>query len=681
MGNERDYDGEYQRDRESESEFDDGWDSLASEGKVYEFTKLTPIPSNYYQKQQVTNYSLSLMEQYQGTEKPQFDYSTEQTNSPTQNNKQGNKPGNRQKPQQSKKQGFFSRMFGGNRDNQQQNQKQSGRNDRGNVNNRTPRSPNQGKSKDTSAVADFQQRLRKQGKANLDQNQQNVALIREAYTNPEKLAQSKPKLDDLRLQTRKAGEIKAERKRLERELVLQGGTELTAGEAGMGGGIRHNPQRKAEIESQLEQVRELEDAFLAEYPLASLLNTQQVDDSVSDRQLQETLAGRLGQVNQSIEETKARLDNGDLPIEELDGLKPQVLANTPEHERAEVEKYLRGQKRKDTAIKTATTVGSLGLGIGALVAAPYSGGSTLPYALGTLGSILGFGGAAYNFERAADLNQAAKTSDAGGNQLLNDPEQAKQDYAFAWVDLGLGLIDGGLAIREGGKVLKGAKAAKKILSNGGADAIAKLTPEQTRKFQTLATSTDDVQKQQLRQSLRQELGDDFDAANKVFDDSNLETISDAEAAKITGRGPDEENIITNKFPDEKLDSSGKIVGEVKVVNGKAILTNGKPVPRQTSNFVITRDKRLIIGRKHTTLSNNEDVLAAGNIVFKGGKVRMIDNLSGHFRPTVEEGLVIPKLLKNQGFDVSGANLKLYEFVIDSDGMVDGRSLIVNEYLK
>ena len=119
MGNERDYDGEYQRDRESESEFDDGWSSLASEDKVYEFTKLTPTPPNYYQKQQVTNYSLSLMEQYQGTEKPKFYYSTEQTNSPTQDNKQGNptrgqrKPGNRQKPQQSKKSGFLGRMFGG----------------------------------------------------------------------------------------------------------------------------------------------------------------------------------------------------------------------------------------------------------------------------------------------------------------------------------------------------------------------------------------------------------------------------------------------------------------------------------------------------------------------------------------------------------------------------------------
>ena len=74
------------------------------------------------------------------------------------------------------------------------------------------------------------------------------------------------------------------------------------------------------------------------------------------------------------------------------------------------------------------------------------------------------------------------------------------------------------------------------MSNGGADVVAKLTPEQTRKFQTLAASTDEAQEQQLRQSLRQELGDDFNAANEVFEGSKLETISDAEAATIKGRG-------------------------------------------------------------------------------------------------------------------------------------------------
>ena len=262
--------------------------------------------------------------------------------------------------------------------------------------------------------------------------------------------------------------------------------------------------------------------------------------------------------------------------------------------------------------------------------------------------------------------------------MIANPDAAQLNYNLAIANLVLAGIDVGIGVKEG---VTAAKATKQVLSGGGADVIAKLTPEQTKQFKTLASSTDEAQKQQLRQSLRQELGDDFDAANQVFGSSEFRELTDAEAATIRGRGLDDEDIITNKFPDEKLDSSGKIVGEVKVVNGKATLTNGKPVPRQTSNFVITRDNRLIIGKKHTTLSNSEDVLAAGNIVFKGGKVRMIDNLSGHFRPTIEESLVIPKLLKNQGFDVSGANLKLYEFVIDSDGMVDGRSLIVNEYLK
>ena len=81
-----------------------------------------------------------------------------------------------------------------------------------------------------------------------------------------------------------------------------------------------------------------------------------------------------------------------------------------------------------------------------------------------------------------------------------------------------------------------ARATNKVLSNGGADVIAKLTPEQTKQFKTLASSTDEAQKQQLRQSLRQELGDDFEAANRVFEGSKLETISDAEASKIKGRG-------------------------------------------------------------------------------------------------------------------------------------------------
>ena len=82
----------------------------------------------------------------------------------------------------------------------------------------------------------------------------------------------------------------------------------------------------------------------------------------------------------------------------------------------------------------------------------------------------------------------------------------------------------------------GAKLANKVLSGGKADVIAKLTPEQTKQFKTLANSTDESQKQQLRQSLKQELGDDFDAANQVFNSSEFRELTDAETRLITGGG-------------------------------------------------------------------------------------------------------------------------------------------------
>ena len=448
----------------------------------------------------------------------------------------------------SEKKGFFQRLFGGGKDKPQQ-PEQSVRNTRErersvssqlhqpnqNVNKRGNRSR---KPKDSPAVANFKQRLRKQGKANLDRNQQNVAVISETYTNPEKTAESKPLLDDLRVQTRKAGEIKAERKRLERELVLQGGTELTAGEAGMGGAIRHNSQRKAEIEAKLEQVKQLEDTFLAEYPLASLLNTKQVDDSVSDKQLQQHLSGRLGKITESIEQTKQGLDNGDIPIEELDGLIPSVLAETPEHERAEVEKYIEGKLRRDAQIKTATTVGSLGLTVGALAAAPVTAGTSLsgvPLALSGLGTILGLGGSAYNFERANDLNRVAKTQDAGGNQLLTDPGAAKQDYVFAWVDLALGLIDGGLAVREGGQVLKGVNAAKKLATASTSDLVSVDKLIDIQKAVDLERAGNPAAPEAIA-ALRKELGTDFDPIYQKLQSDNYRIINEAEIDLISGGG-------------------------------------------------------------------------------------------------------------------------------------------------
>ena len=190
MGNERDYDGEYEKEKRKQPENEVSWDSLAKEDKVYEFTKLTPTPPDHYQKKQVTKNSLAVIEGYGASAYvPQFDGATprrrqaptanaphvdspkKQTESPKQNNKQSNKQGDRQKPQTEKKQGFFQRLFGGNRDNQQPT-KQPESNNRSNVTNRTPRSRKP--KKDTPTVANFKQQIKNRANAKLDENSQQV---------------------------------------------------------------------------------------------------------------------------------------------------------------------------------------------------------------------------------------------------------------------------------------------------------------------------------------------------------------------------------------------------------------------------------------------------------------------------------------------------------------------------
>ena len=127
MGNERDYDDEYEQERGKQYKNEVSWSGLAKEDRVYEF-KLTPTPPGYYKKRQATKNSLEVMEGYKDAPiKPQFYTLENKTESPTQN-KQNNKPyakryplgDARQKPQQQKKPNWFQRMFGGGKNKKQQ---------------------------------------------------------------------------------------------------------------------------------------------------------------------------------------------------------------------------------------------------------------------------------------------------------------------------------------------------------------------------------------------------------------------------------------------------------------------------------------------------------------------------------------------------------------------------------
>ena len=402
-------------------------------------------------------------------------------------------------------------MFGGEKK-PHSNQQQSERNDRGNINNRTPRSH---KPQDTPAVANFKQRLRNRAHNKLEQNKEQVYSLSAAYNSED--PKSKPLFDELRAVVTQDGELEAKQNQLQRQI---GRIEANAQLAGAGQApFPEDYEQLNPLKDQLEQIKQVRATLLANYPISGLIKTHQVGDDVSDAELDEILNNRLAGVLFDIDTAKERISNGDVPLHQLDAVIPEIIAQTPEHQRAEVEQYLKKQQRIDTTIEVGGTLGEIGLTVGAIVSGILSGG-VIPTILGGLGTALGIGNAVYQFEKADDLNLIAKTGNAGGNQLLTQPDKAKQDYLLGWANLVLAGIDGGLAIKEGVSLLKGAKAAEQILAGGGADVIAKLKPEQIQRFNTLVTAPDDVQAQKIYQSLQQELGQDFDTAYSLFARAN-----------------------------------------------------------------------------------------------------------------------------------------------------------------
>jgi RHS repeat-associated protein len=142
---------------------------------------------------------------------------------------------------------------------------------------------------------------------------------------------------------------------------------------------------------------------------------------------------------------------------------------------------------------------------------------------------------------------------------------------------------------------------------------------------------------------------------------------------------DAPKTIANKFPDEALPLDGKIFGEATISDGRIAIPR-RQIPRDV-DFIVTKNGRLLLGRKHHLLGERTDVLAAGQMKINGqGDIKRIDNLSGHYQPTVEEGLKFPMILQNLGINVSGARLQLYRIESTAGGMVRNIVLSVNQTL-
>ncbi|MGJ1265609.1 hypothetical protein ACR78F_03950 [Sphingobacterium spiritivorum] len=77
------------------------------------------------------------------------------------------------------------------------------------------------------------------------------------------------------------------------------------------------------------------------------------------------------------------------------------------------------------------------------------------------------------------------------------------------------------------------------------------------------------------------------------------------------------------------------------------------------------DGKVLLGRKHTFLSNGDDVLAAGELKIRGGNVVGVNNASGHYQPNVAESNGFLNTLKELGVDVSKSHLS----ILDASGTV------------
>lgn len=104
--------------------------------------------------------------------------------------------------------------------------------------------------------------------------------------------------------------------------------------------------------------------------------------------------------------------------------------------------------------------------------------------------------------------------------------------------------------------------------------------------------------------------------------------------------------------------------------------------RRQFDFIIDSKGKLTIGDKHHTLGDKRTVQAARQIRLNGkGYIRQIDNLSGHYQPSVTETAAYPELLHRAGLQVKGATLVVHSISTDADGMVTGVKVVSSKVIK
>jgi hypothetical protein len=137
--------------------------------------------------------------------------------------------------------------------------------------------------------------------------------------------------------------------------------------------------------------------------------------------------------------------------------------------------------------------------------------------------------------------------------------------------------------------------------------------------------------------------DERKGASKTEGDPHESKTRKEQAEGTTKSTEDERRLFENKFP---MDA----IGDPKIVPIQALKNMSGNL-----NYVVLEDGRLIVGKSpHTSLTKNGPVKAAGEIQLHNGKVKWLDNASGHYQPT---GPQIKKIAESAfekiGIDAAG----------------------------
>ena len=120
-------------------------------------------------------------------------------------------------------------------------------------------------------------------------------------------------------------------------------------------------------------------------------------------------------------------------------------------------------------------------------------------------------------------------------------------------------------------------------------------------------------------------------------------------ARAGGR-EDPANVFTNHFPEHPVLPPRRVVkiDHLRRMSGKF-------------NYVVTQDRRLVVGKAfpdpgggHIDLAGGLDVVAAGEVKVLDGKIVYLDNSSGHYRPSGSGAVrAATEAFEQQGFEASG----------------------------